>query len=90
MILLRQGKYTKTGDIVVLCAYLGQLTKVRKLLSSEVATVIDERDAVQLINREDNDDAAELIANPTAKVQVAHRVYAYVSTFYEEELDLPF
>ncbi|KAG9045578.1 hypothetical protein FS837_006065 [Tulasnella sp. UAMH 9824] len=87
IILLRQGKYTKTNDIVVLCAYLGQLTKVRKLLSSEVATVIDERDAVQLINREENDDAAELIANPTEKVQVAHRVYAYVSRFYEEELD---
>ncbi|KAG8980485.1 hypothetical protein FRC05_006118 [Tulasnella sp. 425] len=69
---LKQGKYTKTGDIVVLCAYLGQLAKVRKLLSSEVATVIDERDAVQLINHEDNVDAAEILADSTE--QVAQRV----------------
>ncbi|KIO17985.1 hypothetical protein M407DRAFT_32351 [Tulasnella calospora MUT 4182] len=83
---LKQGKYTKTSDIVVLCAYLGQLAKVRKLLSSEVATVIDERDAVQLINHEENEDAAELLADPTEKVQVAKRVLLRtVDNFQGEE-----
>lgn len=70
----RQGKYTRTGDIVVLCAYLGQLAKVRKLLSNEVATVIDERDAVQLINHEDNDEAAEILVDSAEQVQVSKRM----------------
>ncbi|KAG8998674.1 hypothetical protein FRB90_012253 [Tulasnella sp. 427] len=83
---LKQGKYTKTGDIVVLCAYLGQLAKVRKLLSSEVATVIDERDAVQLINHEDNDEAAEILADSAEEVQVAKRVLLRtVDNFQGEE-----
>lgn len=61
----------------MLCAYLGQLAKVRKLLSSEVATVIDERDAVQLINHADNDDAADILADSTEQVHVAKRVYVF-------------
>lgn len=60
---------------MVLCAYLGQLAKVRKLLSTEVATVIDERDAVQLINRADDDEAADILADSTEQVHVAKRVY---------------
>ncbi|KAG8955990.1 hypothetical protein FRC04_006439 [Tulasnella sp. 424] len=83
---LKQGKYTKTGDIVVLCAYLGQLAKVRKFLASEVATVIDERDAVQLINHEDNADAAEILTDSTEQVQVAKRVLLRtVDNFQGEE-----
>ncbi|KIO17982.1 hypothetical protein M407DRAFT_32349 [Tulasnella calospora MUT 4182] len=84
---LKQGKYTKTGDVVVLCAYLGQLAKVRKLLSSEVATVIDERDAVQLINHADNDDdAADILADSTEQVHVAKRVLLRtVDNFQGEE-----
>ncbi|KAG8904211.1 hypothetical protein FRC01_008831, partial [Tulasnella sp. 417] len=66
---LKQGKYTRTGDIVVLCAYLGQLAKVRKLLSKDVTTVIDERDAVQLINREEKGDATEPQAELTKQTQ---------------------
>ncbi|KAG8892864.1 hypothetical protein FRC01_013906, partial [Tulasnella sp. 417] len=83
---LKQGKYTKTGDVVVLCAYLGQLAKVRKLLSSEVATVIDERDAVQLINRGDEDEAADILADSTEQVNVSKRVLLRtVDNFQGEE-----
>ncbi|KAG9045583.1 hypothetical protein FS837_006070 [Tulasnella sp. UAMH 9824] len=81
-----QGKYTRTGDIVVLCAYLGQLAKVRKLLSNEVATVIDERDAVQLINHEDNDEAAEILVDSAEQVQVSKRILLRtVDNFQGEE-----
>lgn len=61
----------------MLCAYLGQLAKVRKLLSTEVATVIDERDAVQLINHGDDDEAADILADSTEQVHVAKRVYVF-------------
>ncbi|KAG8908691.1 hypothetical protein FRC01_007295 [Tulasnella sp. 417] len=71
---LRQGKYTKAGDIVVLCAYLGQLAKVRKLLSREVATMIDERDAVELLDYDNEADAEEILADSTDQVHVSERV----------------
>ncbi|KIO17978.1 hypothetical protein M407DRAFT_226703 [Tulasnella calospora MUT 4182] len=84
--LLRQGKYTRAGDIVVLCAYLGQLAKVRKLLSSEVATMIDERDAVQLLDHDNEADAAEILAESTEQVHVAERVLLRtVDNFQGEE-----
>ncbi|TFK54494.1 P-loop containing nucleoside triphosphate hydrolase protein [Heliocybe sulcata] len=51
--LLRQGCYSNEGDIVVLCAYLGQLARMRDALSDEVAVVIDERDQQLLAERED-------------------------------------
>lgn len=71
----RQGRYTKAGDIVVLCAYLGQLVKLRKALSSEVATVIDERDAMQLINYEDDEDVGKILEeNVAQQVKVANHV----------------
>lgn len=58
----------------MLCAYLGQLAKVRNLLQKEVATVIDERDAVQLINHEDNEEAAEIVMDSAEQVQVSKRM----------------
>ncbi|KAJ2931227.1 hypothetical protein H1R20_g5802, partial [Candolleomyces eurysporus] len=54
--LLRQGCYSQDGDIVVLCAYLGQLAKVRDALHSLVAVVIDERDQKELADREEEVD----------------------------------
>ncbi|KAG8911359.1 hypothetical protein FRC01_005756, partial [Tulasnella sp. 417] len=81
---IKQGKYTKPGSIVVLCAYLGQLAKVQSLLSSEVATVIDERDAVQLIDRKENEDAAELVVDPTTQAQAANQVCVPAFTYYQE------
>ena len=47
---------------MVLCAYLGQLAKVRDALSHEVAVVIDERDEIALAEREDEDEKEEINA----------------------------
>lgn len=66
---------------MVLCAYLGQLVKLRKALSTEVATLVDERDAVQLINYEaDEDVGAILDENAAQKVKVSTRVYVFTMT----------
>ncbi|KAH7335663.1 hypothetical protein B0J17DRAFT_616684 [Rhizoctonia solani] len=43
--LLKQGCYNKSGNIVVLTAYLGQIPKIRQKLQDIVTIVIDERDA---------------------------------------------
>lgn len=49
---LRQGSYSGPGDIAVLCAYLGQLQKVRAALRDlKIAVAIDERDADQLVRQ---------------------------------------
>ena len=46
---LHQGTYSGPGDIAVLCAYLGQLQKVRAALRDlKIAVAVDERDAEQL------------------------------------------
>lgn len=46
---LQQGVYDGAGDIAVLCAYLGQLTRVRAALRDlKIAVTINERDAEQL------------------------------------------
>ncbi|KAI0088042.1 P-loop containing nucleoside triphosphate hydrolase protein [Irpex rosettiformis] len=72
MYLLRQGPYSEEGDIVVLCAYLGQLARMRDALSNKVAVVIDERDQRDLADREaENDD----VTGPTIEhVKVTRRV----------------
>ena len=49
MYFLRQGSYDGPGDIAVLCAYLGQLQKVRAALRDlKVAVAVNEKDAEQL------------------------------------------
>ena len=53
---LSQGCYSQEGDIVILCAYLGQLAKVRDALSDEVAVIIDDRDLAAL-DDQGGDDA---------------------------------
>ncbi|KIO31498.1 hypothetical protein M407DRAFT_67824, partial [Tulasnella calospora MUT 4182] len=66
---LRQGCYSQREDIIVLCAYLGQLLEIRKALSAEVTTVIDERDAGQLLDMDGNDELmADAIAARNVKV----------------------
>ncbi|KAI0043384.1 hypothetical protein FA95DRAFT_405685 [Auriscalpium vulgare] len=46
---LRQGPYNGAGDIAVLCAYLGQLQKVRAALRDlKIAVAVDERDEDEL------------------------------------------
>lgn len=42
---------------MVLCAYLGQLSRLRDALSNEVAVVIDERDQANLDDRNNGEDA---------------------------------
>jgi len=52
MYFLRQGEYNGQGDIAVLCAYLGQLQKVRLALQSlKVTVAVDERDEDQLVKQ---------------------------------------
>jgi hypothetical protein len=65
-----QGCYSQEGDIVVLCAYLGQLAKVRDALSHEVAVVIDERDQAAL---EDHEGEKDLVVG-IEHVKVSKRV----------------
>jgi len=77
-LVFRQGCYSQEGDIVVLCAYLGQLAKVRDALSnSEVAVVIDERDQVALDERtrddDEDDDGKDTFLN-VERVPVSKRV----------------
>jgi hypothetical protein len=46
---LKQGPYDGAGDIAVLCAYLGQLQKVRAALKDlKIAVSVDERDEDEL------------------------------------------
>ena len=62
--------------IVVLCAYLGQLARLRDALAGEVAVVIDERDQAALDDREgDQDDAGDAILTTSIqRVKVTSRV----------------
>jgi hypothetical protein len=76
-----QGSYSQEGDIVVLCAYLGQLAKVRDALRDKVAIVIDERDQAELAMREEDDgddDGSEEPEGPQVEhVKVSQRVYSF-------------
>ncbi|KAJ4474239.1 hypothetical protein J3R30DRAFT_649522 [Lentinula aciculospora] len=52
MYFLKQENYSAPGDIAVLCAYLGQLQKVKAALKNlKVAVTLDERDEEQLIRQ---------------------------------------
>ena len=56
--LLKQGPYSGQGDIAVLCAYLGQLQKVRAALRDVKLTIsVDERDEDQLRRQGDGEEA---------------------------------
>lgn len=66
------------GDIVVLCAYLGQLARLRDVLGGEVAVVIDERDQAALDDREgDQDGASDTLAGSIQHVKVTSRVCCF-------------
>jgi len=61
---------------VVLCAYLGQLARLRDALANEVAIVIDERDQVALADQE-GDKETELDSGVMIEqVTVTRRVSA--------------
>jgi hypothetical protein len=70
--LLRQGEYNKEGDIAVLCAYLGQLQRLRMALRSlKITVAVDERDEDQLVKQglHDEDEAP-----PIEEVAISRRV----------------
>lgn len=68
-----QGPYSGEGDIVVLCAYLGQLARMRDALANKVAVVIDERDQRELADREAEHE--DTMAQPVIEhVKVSRRV----------------
>ncbi|KAF8128159.1 hypothetical protein EV363DRAFT_1585143 [Boletus edulis] len=85
--LLRQGCYSAEGDIVVLCAYLGQLARLRDALGGEVAVVIDERDQAALDDREgDEEDAGDAFLGESVQhVKVTSRVRLRTVDNYQGE-----
>lgn len=47
---LKQGTYNGAGDIAVLCAYLGQVQRVRAALADlQISVSLDQRDKEQLV-----------------------------------------
>ena len=77
MFLNRQGCYSNEGDIVVLCAYLGQLARLRDALAHDVAVLIDERDQAALTDQE-SEQEQDVIGGPTIeRLNVTKRVRAY-------------
>jgi hypothetical protein len=69
---VRQGIYSGEGDIVVLCAYLGQLSEIRKQLANEVTTVLDERDLVAMADAEEAAQEDRVLNGQTPTVGVEH------------------
>ncbi|KAH9007625.1 hypothetical protein EDB83DRAFT_2236280 [Lactarius deliciosus] len=80
---LKQGPYDGAGDIAVLCAYLGQLQKVRAALKDlKISVSVDERDEEQLerTGLAGDDDIG------FAQVQVARHIrIGTVDTFQGQE-----
>ncbi|KAF9555859.1 P-loop containing nucleoside triphosphate hydrolase protein [Agrocybe pediades] len=82
--LLRQGCYSNEGDIVVLCAYLGQLARLRDALASQVAVVIDERDQTALDDQESESGQGQGQPN-VERVSVSKRVRLRTVDNYQGE-----
>ncbi|EJD52447.1 P-loop containing nucleoside triphosphate hydrolase protein [Auricularia subglabra TFB-10046 SS5] len=91
--LVRQTpRYADAGSIVVLCAYLGQMVRLREAFANLFTVVIDERDQEKLANagvedREEDDAAAD---QPRAeRVQISQRILLRtVDNFQGEEADI--
>jgi hypothetical protein len=67
---LRQGEYNNQGDVAVLCAYLGQLQRLRAALRSlKVTVAVDERDEDQLVKQglQDEDETPSIEEVTVAK-----------------------
>ena len=73
----RQGCYSEEGDIVVLCAYLGQLARLRDALAHDVAILIDERDQVALADQESEQEQNVIGGATIERLNVTKRVCAY-------------
>ncbi|KNZ77104.1 NFX1-type zinc finger-containing protein 1 [Termitomyces sp. J132] len=83
--LLRQGCYSQEGDIVVLCAYLGQLAHVRDALADLVAIVIDDRDKADLADQEADQEADSTDDTRVEHVKVTRRVRLRTVDNYQGE-----
>ena len=60
---------------MVLCAYLGQLARMRDALGDKVAVVIDERDQRELNDREAEEEESVTAQGPIVEhVKVSKRV----------------
>ena len=71
-----QGVYTKPKSIVVLCMYLGQLSKLREAFaSSRVTVTLDDRDQAALLDREGDKEAVGAKDSVVVQdVQLHHQV----------------
>ncbi len=70
---LKQGEYNGEGDIAVLCAYLGQLQKVRAALRDlKIAVSVDERDEDLLARQGLEDEVAFQEVTVARHVCTAH------------------
>ncbi|KAH7108419.1 P-loop containing nucleoside triphosphate hydrolase protein [Auriculariales sp. MPI-PUGE-AT-0066] len=89
--LIRQiPEYSEAGSIVVLCAYLGQLVKLREAFSTLFTVVIDERDQALLADHEseDTEDHTETSRNAPHldRVKMSQRILLRtVDNFQGEE-----
>ncbi|KAK1220258.1 hypothetical protein PQX77_016994 [Marasmius sp. AFHP31] len=78
---LKQDAYSAPGDIAVLCAYLGQLQKVRAAMKNlQIDVALDDRDSEELEKHGIEDE------NPVEKVAVAKHIrLGTVDVFQGEE-----
>ncbi|EMD37515.1 hypothetical protein CERSUDRAFT_114154 [Gelatoporia subvermispora B] len=83
--MLRQGPYSAEGDIVVLCAYLGQLARMRDALSDEVVVIIDERDQAELDDRAADTDPEGTEVTQFQHVKIPRRVRLRTIDNYQGE-----
>ncbi|KIP05604.1 hypothetical protein PHLGIDRAFT_147296 [Phlebiopsis gigantea 11061_1 CR5-6] len=83
--LLRQGPYCADGDIVVLCAYLGQLARMRDAMAHQVTVVIDERDQRELDDRGGEQKDSEEADTGAKRVEVTQRVRLRTIDNYQGE-----
>ena len=80
-----QGVYSKPKSIVVLCMYLGQLSKLREAFAlSRVTVTLDDRDQAALLDREGDKEA--VVAKDAVvlqDVQLHHQVRMLLILFCE-------
>ncbi|KAF8808643.1 hypothetical protein BYT27DRAFT_7188610 [Phlegmacium glaucopus] len=81
----RQGCYSKEGDIVVLCAYIGQLARLRDALANDVAISIGERDWDALADQESDLDEDVIDGATIKRVNVTKRVRLRTVDNYQGE-----
>lgn len=74
-IVLSQGTYTRQGSIVVLCMYLGQLSKLREeLRKNKISVVLDARDEEELRNQEGDNEVVDSGGVEVAEVKLSDQV----------------